>query len=526
MKRQILFLSLHLFLLFPLSALAIASNANTPAAQDDGSDITPEQIAQNAKNTDVRLGIACAGEVNNNNSRLASGCSAYCKTATVSNCMDRCYTGYGYRESGGYIYDVTSFCTSPEQYQSWAAPPAPPVEASKPKIDVASDAPVDASKTPAKTPAEKPSDEKPDTKPVAKTEKPSSSSCSSDLSSAQNACGQQASTPSAQQGGINSSCQQMTNAGVNVSQQWGNIATSCSNAISKCKSSCSGDDLDSCSGLQSNLEYAQSMQTSSSSAAGNSGLGCQQQSGNGMNPSSTGGNGNGNSNSAPQAVAAATSVDCTNPVNASQCAVQKSQTAATDTTGNNTGMQEASGNTGSKGSGFNVGDPGTEKQNAQFGENQQQRGNQNGAGMNPMGGGSSSGFNFGGGNNNQNAGGPTPNRMAMNANKTAADVLHGEGSRSGYSSPVSRSIASISGRGGGMGGASFGSFGGGGGDMKDMRGLDLKQYLPGGSRDGSRRISGANFAHPDINNQNANMWVNVSNRFQVHCKLQLLYDCH
>jgi hypothetical protein len=331
---------------------------------------------------------------------------------------------------------------------------------------------------------------------------------------------------------------------MNGAQQVNIIVANCSDSISTCSSTCDnslqsakskcGDDCSStlnsqisqinattsrCNGLNSNLSTLQN--------AGNQALNNaqqQQQQQNGMNPSSTG---NGNNNNQPQAVASASgSVDCTNPVNASQCSVQKSESAAKDTPGNDTGMQEASGNTGNKSNGFNVGDPGTEKQNAQFAENQQQRGNQSGAGMSPMGGGSSSGFNFGAGNNNQQAGGPAPNRMAMNANKTAADVLHGEGSRSGYSSPVSRSIASISGRGGGVGSASFGSFGGGGSDMKDMRGLDLKQYLPGGSKDGTRRISGANFAHPDINNQNSNMWVNISNRFQVHCKLQLLYDCH
>jgi hypothetical protein len=111
------------------------------------------------------------------------------------------------------------------------------------------------------------------------------------------------------------------------------------------------------------------------------------------------------------------------------------------------------------------------------------------------------------------------------ASLTSADILKGErgggGGFGGYGG-ANRGLASANR--GGRNGLNF-SLGGGGDDLSRMRGLDLKAYLPGGRQDPTRRLSGVNFAHPDIHRSDESLFVVISNRFQIHCKLQQLFDC-
>jgi hypothetical protein len=55
--------------------------------------------------------------------------------------------------------------------------------------------------------------------------------------------------------------------------------------------------------------------------------------------------------------------------------------------------------------------------------------------------------------------------------------------------------------------------------------LDLKAYLPGGSRDPSGRIGGRKRIAPDINGPFVDMWKLISDRIQEKCRLGELIDC-
>ena len=50
--------------------------------------------------------------------------------------------------------------------------------------------------------------------------------------------------------------------------------------------------------------------------------------------------------------------------------------------------------------------------------------------------------------------------------------------------------------------------------------------VPGGDRFLAGRMAGVGAPHPQLHGPNENFWQVISARFQVHCKLQLLYDCH
>ncbi len=59
-----------------------------------------------------------------------------------------------------------------------------------------------------------------------------------------------------------------------------------------------------------------------------------------------------------------------------------------------------------------------------------------------------------------------------------------------------------------------------------QRGLDLRQYLPGGDMDNSRRAGGfRNTNAVDIHGQHVNFWHKISGRIQEKCRLGLLFDC-
>lgn len=90
----------------------------------------------------------------------------------------------------------------------------------------------------------------------------------------------------------------------------------------------------------------------------------------------------------------------------------------------------------------------------------------------------------------------------------------------GYSQPV----GSTSGEGGSV--AAYGDV-----NKKNLdpqhggyMGMDLKQYLPGGSRDPGRRLAGAS-AHSQINVKEEDIWRRISIKIDEKCKLGLLWRC-
>ena len=55
-------------------------------------------------------------------------------------------------------------------------------------------------------------------------------------------------------------------------------------------------------------------------------------------------------------------------------------------------------------------------------------------------------------------------------------------------------------------------------------GLDLKQFLPGGSKDPLRRVGGMRRGK-DIHGPSVDIWNKISTRFKHECRLTPLYDC-
>jgi hypothetical protein len=303
----------------------------------------------------------------------------------------------------------------------------------------------------------------------------------------------------------------------NGTQQISNVITNCKSAINDCTDACMITGMpqglkDQCDGYNDNLASLQN--------AGNRAV--NQAQNNAMNPSSM------NPNNTPTPITPATTQkDCNNPVN--NCGMNQQQPAAVnDAAGQKASMAAASAGHGiPNATGMNVGNTPLGPQNPQLQNanlnNQQQQPPMNPYGM--MGG--SSGSGFGAGNNSSpNAGvggGPRPMGSASKGNIT--DILKGERSgQGGYTG--ARGIASIDNPRRGRGGAGFGGFNFGSvDDYGRMRGLDLKSYLPGGRQDPTRRVSGVNFAHPDVHGATENLFIAVTNRFQIHCKLQMLFDC-
>lgn len=109
-----------------------------------------------------------------------------------------------------------------------------------------------------------------------------------------------------------------------------------------------------------------------------------------------------------------------------------------------------------------------------------------------------------------------------NANPVAAagystDILKGERS-GGYSS-----------MGGSLKPTNTGGFSGyGAGDSTNdggYTGLDLKQYLPGGAKDPTRKLAAAADPHPDIGSKYTDIFKRISDRFKIVCSMNRLRDC-
>lgn len=501
------------------SAFAVPGLANggiTSGGVNAGSSASPVDDEINQQKIQ-----SCVDFVSDCNKKVSSACLQNCKNDEADFCYDSCLQSSGWVQPGKVCISATDSdfrmsCNPPPIVNhDFNVTPLPPAPAPTPSPNP-SPTPPSPDPAPAPTPTPAPSPSPTPNPPTAPT-----AACQSALSTAQVQCNRSAPQPSANNpGGISGACAQMNSAGASTSQAWQNIASSCEGAIARCNSACSGSTTTSdCDSLNSNLDYIFSQQNAAMTASGDS-TACQAVSGNGspMSPTSAN-NTNGSSPMQPSSTSTE-ALDCTNPVNVAQCSVQKS-TASRDAEGS-TGIQDANALPANRGSGFNVGDPGITTQAPKYTEanSNSSRGVAN---FSP--GSSGSGFNFGSSSNNFPAAGAPNNSGRANVGDNGSkktDVLKDARGGGGYSANNSaNSRSSYNGR---RFGLSFSS--GGNSDFSRYDRLDLKQYLPGGLKDGTRRISSFSLAHPDIHSQNEDLWQQVSVRFQVHCKLQLLFDCH
>lgn len=102
----------------------------------------------------------------------------------------------------------------------------------------------------------------------------------------------------------------------------------------------------------------------------------------------------------------------------------------------------------------------------------------------------------------------------------STDVLQGMQGSSGYSQPVESNSS---------GGSFFSNFFGGSRQPaaepdSAMLGLDLRQFLPGGSRDPQRRLAGFGM-RSEINGKEEDIWRRISTKMEEKCKLGVLIGC-
>lgn len=125
-------------------------------------------------------------------------------------------------------------------------------------------------------------------------------------------------------------------------------------------------------------------------------------------------------------------------------------------------------------------------------------------------------------------GGSSPARFGQASPRAAAgpgvstDLLQGFQSAQGYSAPyVPEDQSSRAGsRHRYFGGTRDNSEGGDGG----LLGMDLRQFLPGESRDPQRRIAGIG-VRTEINAKEEDIWRRISNKIEEKCKLGILIGC-
>lgn len=108
------------------------------------------------------------------------------------------------------------------------------------------------------------------------------------------------------------------------------------------------------------------------------------------------------------------------------------------------------------------------------------------------------------------------------APKSKTDILQGE--RSGGYSQMAADMKMAADGSGGFSGYGSGSSTTSGNGYKV--GMDLKQFLPGGAKDPSRRIAGSGSAREiEIQSAGVNIWERISDRFRNRCAQGLLRDC-
>ena len=56
-------------------------------------------------------------------------------------------------------------------------------------------------------------------------------------------------------------------------------------------------------------------------------------------------------------------------------------------------------------------------------------------------------------------------------------------------------------------------------------GLDLREFLPGGSKDPTRKVAGGSATNFQIQSRDVNIWARISERIKSRCSQGLLRDC-
>lgn len=107
------------------------------------------------------------------------------------------------------------------------------------------------------------------------------------------------------------------------------------------------------------------------------------------------------------------------------------------------------------------------------------------------------------------------------AAKNLADVMQGTRGGGGY---AAQNQAMQMQNGSAAGGFTYGA-----GNEGGMRGMDLRQFLPGGKNDPTRKLAGGNGpglgTGTQIQSQSVNIWNRISERFKSRCIQGLLRDC-
>lgn len=304
--------------------------------------------------------------------------------------------------------------------------------------------------------------------------KPADSNCIAVSGTAQAACSQQGPAVQANNsGGVNGACSQADSSGSALATKWNSLVNNCSNQISRCYSACAGTNYESdCQDLEGNLQYMISQQNSAESIATQASLGCERMAG--------GSNGNANPNANPSSLnplsnnsyASRSQSDfCLNPQNYSnpQCRQQLKDTSQGANFDNSSSRNSSA-------SDFNVpNSPATNQGDASAGQGQMgQKANSPQPNSLAAGYGGSSGLNQAQQRNNQD--GSSNSRARGNGAGPGhnTEVQTGERSGGGYqSNRTGRRVASVDAPGMQM-------FNSPNANGKDYRGVDLKQYLPGG----------------------------------------------
>lgn len=108
--------------------------------------------------------------------------------------------------------------------------------------------------------------------------------------------------------------------------------------------------------------------------------------------------------------------------------------------------------------------------------------------------------------------------QASLGSSASTDILHGEGSHSGYSQVAAGMNMQAGGSGGGY------TYGGGGGGNDMGEGFRLADFLPGGRKDPSRHVAAIN-PPMQIQSKSVNIWNRISDHIQRRCAQGLLRDC-
>jgi hypothetical protein len=347
-------------------------------------------------------------------------------------------------------------------------------------------------------------------------------------------------------------CGQMRSASTSNASAWSDLVQTCVTKKKLCTDTCGaaltkwqtqqntcGDNCDSipitisqltvnndtCIGLAQN---AQTLADNMNNAVNNGGqsAACQQQASGGAPASATNQNQQDqqiqqNDNNTTQSASAEASINCNNPVNANSAKCKGDATTAASAQDLSNNLYKPEPSAPASAAGFNTADANSLRQNQGMlfppldGKMKAASADAPPGNSGGMTGGQSGGSGYPAASR-AGAGGGQP------TNSKLADILKSDPrGGNGYTQGNSKEARGLASDGNGNKRARTASD-----NLNGMRGLDLKDYLPGGAKDPTLRFVGMSLAHPDISPQRENIFERVSTRFMIHCKLKLLFDCH